>query len=76
MSTISPNPTETSAAATSMEKKTKTWPFICPNILAKTTKSKLDALSINSIHMRSMMTFLRTKTPSRPMQKSAEPSHK
>jgi len=59
-----------------IEKNTKICPFILPNILANTTSKRLEALSMSSIHIRSIITFLRTSTPSSPIQKSAEPSHK
>jgi hypothetical protein len=50
-----------------MVKKATTWPSKLPLILAKVTKAKLAALSINSMHMKTTIEFRRTTTPIAPI---------
>ncbi len=73
-------PTQTSAAATTIIKKTNNWPSIpifelgavakaaplC--ILEKATSKRLVAFSINSMHIKIMIAFRRVSTPTTPMQ--------
>ena len=78
------SPTLTSAAATTIIKKTNN----CPSVpfdgtlaglarnaelcnLEKATNSKFTALSINSMHIKMMMAFLRVNTPTIPIQNKA-----
>ena len=73
------SPTLTSAAATTMMKKTN----ICASLPAvgwltstcifeNATSNKLAAFSINSIHIKMMMALRRVSTPMMPMQNNAK----
>lgn len=74
-------PTVTSAAATTMMKKTNNWPSmpavlpaglrasaLAACILENATSNRLTALSMSSMHMKMMMTLRRVNTPIMPMQ--------
>ncbi len=69
--TITANPTVTSAAATTMMKNTNNCALMSPYILEKDTNSRLTEFSINSIHMKMMMAFLRMSVPITPMENSS-----
>ncbi len=70
-------PTETSAAATTMMKKTNSWASVpeaeagfswwC--ILENATKSKFTEFNISSTHIKITMAFRRIVTPKTPMVK-------
>jgi hypothetical protein len=68
MVTIIARPTTTSQAATTIVKNAMTWPCRFPVIFAKVTKARLAALSINSIHIKTTIAFLRTTTPTAPIE--------
>ena len=63
-------PTAASAAATVRTKKTKTCPLSLPRKLENDTSDRFIAFSINSIHIKITIAFLRTRTPTTPMLKS------
>ena len=69
--TMIDNPILTSAAATTMIKKTKIWASELLCILLKVTISRFTAFSINSIHIRIMIAFRRINTPMTPIQNKA-----
>jgi hypothetical protein len=50
-----------------MVKKATTWPSKLPLILAKVTKARFAAFSINSIHIKTTIAFLLTTTPTAPI---------
>ena len=56
-------PTAASAAATTITKKTSTCPSRVPAARLKATKARLTPFSISSMHMRTVMTLRRRKTP-------------
>ena len=62
------NPTATSAAATTMMKKTKICPFPSPLYDEKAASRRLTEFSINSTHPKIMMAFFRINTPKTPKQ--------
>ena len=65
-------PTATSAAATTMIKKTRICPFPSPLYDEKAASKRFTELSINSTHPKMMMAFLRIKTPKTPRQNKTE----
>jgi hypothetical protein len=67
MATRMPRPTTTSAAATAITKKARTWPSRAPLVLAKVTNDRLTAFSISSMHMNTTMALRRISTPATPM---------
>ena len=67
-------PTTTSAAATTMTKKAKTWPVRLPWIREKVTSTRLTALSMSSTPMSSMMALRRSSTVSAPRVNSTPAS--
>lgn len=80
--TMIASPTLTSAAATTMIKKTKTcaslttegivWPnAVAACIFENATNNKLTEFSINSIHMKMIMELRRVSTPTMPVQNKA-----
>ena len=74
------NPTLTSAAATTIIKKTNNWASVpaatalvwappkAGFIFENATNNKFTAFNISSIHMKIMIAFLRVKTPVTPIQ--------
>lgn len=64
------SPTAASAAATVITKNTNICPLSFPRKLEKDTSDKFIALSINSMHIKITIAFLRTKTPTTPILKS------
>ena len=62
-------PMAASAAATVIIKNTKTWPFIVPRNDEKAINTRFTEFSISSIHIKTIMTFLRTRTPITPIVK-------
>ena len=62
------SPTATSAAATAIEKNTKTCPSASWWNVEKATNNKFTAFSMISIDMKTMMAFLLYNTPKTPMQ--------
>jgi hypothetical protein len=79
--TIMASPTLTSAAATTMIKKTKICPSIpafgfvaasaCWCIFEKATSNRFTAFSISSMHMKIMIALRRVSTPATPIQNNA-----
>ena len=63
-------PTATSAAATAIEKNTKTCPCASWWYVEKATKSKFTAFNIISIDIKTIMAFRLYKTPNTPILKS------
>ena len=63
------SPTAASAAATAMTKKAMAWPDMEPCWRAKARKVRFAALSMSSMHMKTMMAFFFTSTPAKPMAK-------
>ena len=61
-------PTATSAAATTIIKKTKIWPCPSPLYAEKAAKRRFTEFNINSTQPNMMMAFLRTNTPKTPKQ--------
>ena len=61
------SPTTTSAAATTIVKNAMTWPSRLPCSREKVTNARLQALSISSTHMKTMIAFRRISTPAAPM---------
>jgi hypothetical protein len=73
MVTIIASPTTTSQAATTIVKKANNCPSMVPFIREKVTNARFDALSINSIHIKTTIAFRRIRTPAAPIVKrSAE----
>lgn len=77
------SPTLTSAAATTIIKKTNICasapPTVTPPggvaifcIFEKATNKRFTAFNINSTHIKMMIAFLRVSTPATPIQKSVE----
>jgi hypothetical protein len=60
-------PTTTSQAATTIVKNDAIWPSKLPLILAKVTNARFAALSINSTHIKTIIAFRRTTTPTAPI---------
>src|SRR5579863_2734218 len=54
MRIIIARPTAASAAATTITKKTNTWPCSCPRDRLKDTKARLTALSISSMDIKTV----------------------
>ena len=71
MATITPRPTTTSAAATTITKNTIAWPPMSLSSRANDTKVRLTALSISSTHMNMISTLRRMSRPMAPMLNSA-----
>ena len=75
--TIMARPTETSAAATTITKNTKSCAEAASmrpastHILEKATSKRFTAFSISSMHIKMMIAFLRINTPMIPMQNRA-----
>ena len=63
-------PTATSAAATAITKKTRTWPSGLPSRWPKATNDRFAAFSISSIDMKMTSGLRRMMTPTTPMEKS------
>src|SRR5579864_1869287 len=73
MATISPSPTVTSQAATTITISANTWPASPPHMRANATRARLAPFSISSRQRRMTRGSRRTSTPPAPMQKiSAE----
>src|SRR5215472_5846718 len=70
MAMMMARPTAASAAATTMTKKTKTWPETWFHRCEKATKVRLTALSINSIDMKMVMMFRLIRKLAAPTEKS------
>ena len=70
------SPTATSAAATTIIKKTNICEEASFYSFEKATISKLTALSINSIHMKMIIAFLRIRVPIIPMENKARLKNK
>src|SRR5262249_20326757 len=76
ISIMMPSPTAASAAATTITKKTNTWPLNASfrwcscQYLAKATKVRFTALSISSIDMKIVMMFRFSRKPITPRQNS------
>ena len=64
------SPIAASAAATVIMKKTNIWPFKLPKYEEKETNTRFTELSINSMHIKTMIAFLLIRTPITPMEKS------
>src|SRR5579862_1776735 len=64
-----PSPTAASAAATTITKKTNTWPCSCPYARPNATNARFTALSISSMDMNTVMMFRRTRKPTTPSPK-------
>src|SRR5208282_6015918 len=62
-------PTVASAAATTITKKTNNCPSRFPKYREKPMKAKLTALSISSMHMKTVMMFFRKTNPAAPITK-------
>jgi len=58
-----------SAAATVIIKNTKTCPLIVPRKDEKAINIRFTEFSISSIHIKTIMAFLRTRTPITPIVK-------
>src|SRR5664280_2779964 len=69
-----PSPTVTSAAATTMTKKTMACPPMSPSVREKVTKVRLTALSISSTHMNMISALRRVNRPKAPTPKSSAAS--
>src|SRR5215472_3678479 len=70
MAMMMARPTAASAAATTMTKKTKTWPETWFHRCEKATKVRLTALSINSIDMKMVMMLRLRRKLATPTEKS------
>src|SRR4051812_37665734 len=68
MATITPSPTVTSHAATTMTMIAKTWPSPLPCMRLKPISARLAALSISSRQSRMTSGLRRVSTPAAPMQ--------
>lgn len=64
-------PTAASAAATAITKNTNSCPIELPRYDENVTKVKFAELSINSMHIKTIMAFRLIKTPATPIVKSA-----
>ena len=62
------NPTLTSAAATTIIKKTNICPLTSPRKEEKATNERLIEFNINSIDIKIIIAFLLTRTPTTPIQ--------
>ena len=60
-------PTTTSAAATTMTKRARTWPSRLPWIRANVTKTRFVALSMSSTPMKTMIALRRVSTVAPPI---------
>ena len=69
--TIMARPTETSAAATAMVKNTMICHAALPYYEEAAVSIRFAALSIISMHINTMITFLRTITPISPIMNKA-----
>ena len=61
------SPTTTSAAATTMEKNARTWPFKLLCIRENATSVRFTAFSCSSTDMKMISAFLRVRTPTLPI---------
>ena len=64
--TTMPSPTVTSAAATTITKKTLAWPPMSSSVRENVTKVRLAAFSISSMHMNMMRALRRVEQPEGP----------
>src|SRR5258708_4225148 len=64
------SPTAASAAATTITKKTRTCPSKVPKAWLKATNARFTAFSMSSMHMKTVMTLRRRKTPRAPIANS------
>src|SRR6188508_1725083 len=68
IATMSPRPTQTSAAATAITASAKTCPSICPNSREKPTNARFDAFSMISSESSTISGLRRRSTPAVPIE--------